>query len=129
MTSIFYFFLEHFWLSLSIVFVSGIGYLLFNELEDESVRNNFNKYTWFLNIEESADRKWYTKDGKKRHKIWSTLLVFTTDGEHLFQFIKNIFILIGILFTTFVGLYGFVAWLVGKSLMQVVKEKAIKFIH
>jgi len=104
------------WQPLLIACLSAAAYLIFNELEDESVRNNWKVNEQFLNSEYSWINKWKWRygeripiEGKKWYYLWvftpkyverfylsSTMLVFLTDGEHLFQFFKNRFI-------TFIG--------------------------
>ena len=62
----------------------------------------------------------FTPFFKERFYLSSTVLVFVTDGEHLFQFVKNIAILAGFFV---IGWEFGLAWLVGKSLGQIIKEK------
>ena len=142
------------WMRIIIVFLAGGLYNLCNELEDECVRSTWKKgfkLLWkqykieWLNAKTSSDNKWMLdEDGFKMPYIkkwyhfgvypkWeeafaysSTILVFLSDGEHTFQFYKNIFILIGI---TAINLPAMVAWLIGKSLFQFIKEKWLKNIN
>lgn len=119
-----------YWKEILIAILSGFAYLMFNELEDESVRSTWSKFKQFLNSNLSSTNKWkLDKDGKKipiigkkwyylwawtpkykeRFYLSSTILVFTTDGEHLFQFFKNRFItcigfIIGWQFVVFIQL-------------------------
>ena len=107
------------WQPLLIGFGCALLYLIFNELEDESVRNNFKKNKQFFNSNLSWKNKWYwnqfdervplkkswkylwlfTPKYKERFYLSSTMFVFVTDGEHIFQFFKNRFItLIGFAF-------------------------------
>ena len=123
-----------------LIFVLAIIYLLFNELEDESIKSNWKGYRPFLNANISSTNKWkLDNEGNKiisetkhwyyfsfnpkyieRFYLSSTVLVFVTDGEHLFQFIKNIAILAG--FFLIGWQYG-LAWFLGKSIGQIIKEK------
>ena len=129
------------WLQLSLIAVSGLLFLLFNELEDECVRNNWENNRQFFNTNKSWQNKWQmplvkptkhwyyfgiTPKYKERFYLSSTILVFLTDGEHLTQFFKKRFIEIGFLL---IGWEVAVAWAVGTMLMQVIKEKFIKFIN
>jgi hypothetical protein len=141
------------WWRLSITFIAAGLYNLCNELEDHSVRSKwknpfrflFKNYTLqWLNLNTSSNNKWKKdKEGKLMPyvKKWyhfgvkakyeeafafsSTIRVFKTDGEHWFQFWKNIFILIGIAAFTIPGM---IAWFIGKSLLQFIKEKFLKNI-
>ena len=133
------------WWRAGIITILGILFLLANELEDESVRNNWKKNKKFFNSKSSSRNKWakdkngrlipYTKKWyhfgvKAGHEeafpFSSTVLVFLTDGEHLFQWFKKRFIEIGF----FVAFWQFgIAWMLGTAIMQFVKEKFIKFIH
>ena len=123
-----------------LILILALIYLLFNELEDESIKSNWKGERPFLNADISWKNKWKLDIGdhlilnKKRHWYYfsfnptyierfylsSTVLVFTTDGEHLFQIIKNIAILAG--FFLIGWQYG-LAWFLGKSLGQIIKEK------
>ena len=119
--------------------IAGFVYLIFNELEDESVRNTWDKNQQFLNSNLSWKNKWlwvddkripitkkswkylwfWTPKFKERFYLSSTMFVFLTDGEHLFQFIKNRAIEVGFLL---LGWKVAVAWIIGKSLAQLIKE-------
>ena len=69
---------------------------------------------------------WILKPKYKERFIWSsTLFVCLTDGEHLFQFLKFRFIEIGFLIVSWQLV---VAWIIGKSIMQFIKEKFIKWL-
>ena len=123
-----------------LIFIFALIYLLFNELEDESIKSNWKGERPFLNADISWKNKWKLDIGdhlilnEKRHWYYfgfnpkyierrylsSTLFVFTTDGEHLFQFIKNIAILAGFFIISWQ--FG-LAWFLGKSLGQIIKEK------
>lgn len=71
--------------------------------------------------------KWYYFgiDPKYKERFWlsSTVLVFVTDGEHLFQWLKNRMIEIGlyIIFWQFA-----VIWFISTNLMSYIKEKFLK---
>lgn len=86
------------------ILLFGMIYLLFNEMEDKSVRHQWGndylnsnwKNKWALNENGELieyDPKWYYFGFKPKYKekffLSSTVLVFLTDGEHLFQFFKN----------------------------------------
>lgn len=125
---------------LLIALFSATLYLVFNELEDESVRNNWKTNQWFLNSKESWRNKWRLDDFgelipyegskwkyfgfvpkyKEKFLYSSTLFVFVTDGEHLFQFFKNRFI-------TIIGFAAcwqmFVAIQLGLWIGSAIKEK------
>ena len=146
-------------LDLVLILLCGLLMLFFNELEDKSVRNGWTKYKQFLNKNLSANNKWKIVDGKRlkfiptywkfkiifnfkfpkqwyyftvypeyveRFYLSSMLFVFTTDGEHLFQFMKFRFIELGLLIITWQVM---LAWIVGKSIMQFIKEKFLKWLH
>jgi hypothetical protein len=65
---------------------------------NESVFSNFNKYYW--NAEYSWSNKWKNNNpaNGERFPLSSTILVFVTDGWHLFQWIFLKFIFLSILF-------------------------------
>lgn len=133
------------WITMALIALSGILFLLFNELEDESVRDNWKKHKQFLNKKLSWKNKWklnpegFVIENTKKHWYYfsidpkyvekfylsSTILVFLTDGEHLFQFFKKRFIELGFLL---IGWEFAVAWAAGTMIMQFTKEKFIKFI-
>lgn len=127
-------------LTLILIAISAMFYILFNEMEDESIKSNWKKYQHFLNTNKSWKNKWkLDSDGNlipNDKKLWyylyllkpkyterymwsSTILVAFTDGEHLFQFLKNIFIFLGFLV---LGWQYSLAFLVGKSIMTIIKE-------
>lgn len=115
------------WLILGLIAFCGLVYLLFNELEDECVRNTWKKHKQFLNSNLSWRNKWEIGNtNKPRYFGSTTFLVWLTDGEHLFQFIKNRAIEGSLLL---IGWQFAVAWIVGKSLMQIIKEKFINKIQ
>ena len=127
------------------ILLLGFLFYLFNELEDESVRGNWQHHAAFLNTEESWKNKWaYDEDvgllpsekkwyyfgvippHKERFPFSSTILVFLTDGEHLFQFLK--FRMLDIAFLI-ISWKLFVAFEVGKLVSSFVKEKFFKHIQ
>ena len=117
----------------------GFLFFLFNELEDECVRSTWKKHKEFLNKNISWKRKWkLDEDGNlipttKKHWYYfgidpkhierfylsSTVFVFVTDGEHLFQFLKKRSIDAAFLV---IGWQYMVAWMVGVSLFSFIKE-------
>jgi len=128
-------------IALILIGICGLTYLLFNELEDECVRNNWATKRKFLNGNGSWKNKWemplqpptttwyyfgIVPKYRERFFLSSTLFVWLTDGEHLFQFIKNR--AIEMAFLVICWQYA-AAWIVGKSVMQIIKEKFIKSIQ
>jgi len=138
--------MEIFWVINIILLIMGALYMFFNEMEDECMKNTWKKYTKFLNSNESWKNKWkLDADGnlipnttkhwyyfginpKYQEKFYlsSTILVFLTDGEHLFQFSKNRMIEIGFLVISW---QFFLAWLIGKTIMQFIKEKFLPWLR
>jgi len=123
-----------------IVFFAGYTYLKFNELEDECVRNKWTFCEKFLNSELSWKNKWYWNEHNERipnqrprwaylwlwvpdyqERFWlsTTIFVWKTDGEHLFQHIKHLAIFIGFLAISWEWA---IIWFLGKSLSQLIKE-------
>jgi len=134
-------------MTILLISIGLLGFLayLFNEFEDESVRNRWKKHQDFLNIKLSYKNKWaLDKNGKlsspkykwyyfgvipaykERFPYSSTLLVFLTDGEHLFQFLKFRMLDIAFLIIDWRFLVAFEA---GKFLSSFVKEKFLKYIQ
>ena len=146
-----------------LLLILGFCFLMFNEFEDESVRNNWRgRYAW-LNQRGSWQRKWrivnnqtvpfrptyiiYTLNVGGRLLIFSipqqwyyfgvyppnverftyssTLLVFLTDPEHMFQFLKLRMIDIAFLVLSW---QAFIGWFVGVRLFALTKEKWLKNI-
>ena len=121
------------------VFICGFFTYMFNEFEDKSIKNGWKNPKW--NTANSWKNKWAWKDGKQlpyvkkwynfgiapNHKeafIWSTtILVWLTDKEHLFQMIKFKFIFIAILL---VSIPVSIAWSLGKWTMSFLKEWLFK---
>jgi len=149
------------WQQLLYVALAGFLYYFFNELEDESIKSNWKFWQQWMNTKYSSTNKWATTEAgyvmpkvkhwwyfglyqpiHKERYIWSsTILVFPTDGEHFFQFIKNIFILIGVYFAGCLTLtlpiteesilwlypfYGLTTFLSGKLLSSIIKELFLK---
>jgi len=125
-------------ITLLYIAIAGLFYMLFNELEDESIKNRWTWGAWYLNTGESWKNK-YDLDSKGKLKPYikkwyhfgihpayaerfpysTTLFVFITDGEHLFQFVKNIAILAGLLI---IGWQVAAAWLAGSKAGSFIKE-------
>jgi len=147
--------MEIYWIINVIVLVAGILFLFFNELEDECMKNTWKKdvkFLWwtfdldFLNAQTGWKKKWkldddgnlipnttkhwyyFTVDPKYVEKFYlsSTMFVWLTDGEHLFQFIKKRMIDIGFLA---IGWQFFVAWSIGTMIMQFIKEKFLPWLR
>jgi len=130
------------WILLTSLAILGLIYYLLNELEDESVRNNWKNHVSFLNSNLSWKNKWELDDlgnllpfekkwyylgvypkYKEKFFLSSTILSFLTDGEHIFQWGKNRAIEIGFLIISW---QLALAWIIGKSLMSLTKEALIK---
>jgi hypothetical protein len=108
------------WILLLLEAFAGLLYYLFNELEDECIRNTWDNHKQFLNTNLSWRNKW-AEGSTTIPRFWgsTTFFVFVTDGEHLFQWLKNIFILLGI------GLISWqfmLAFLGGRLVMSFLKE-------
>jgi hypothetical protein len=119
----------------------GLLFYLFNELEDESIKNHWTGKREVWNTENSWVNKWaapwpqpYVKRWyhfgvhpkfKERFPYSSTFLVFSTDAEHAFQFIK--FRLIEIMLFI-VSWQIAVVYITGKNLASLSKEKFIKWL-
>ena len=132
-------------ITLLLIFLFGGLFYLFNELEDESMKSTWTHHKQFLNTNKSwknkwsldsggallpAERKWYYFGiwpiHKERFPYSSTALVFLTDGEHLFQFLKKRAIDAGFFV---LGWQYFVAWEVGTLIVEIIKEKFLKHIQ
>lgn len=136
------------WLTLIFVAVGGTLYYLFNEIEDECIKSTWNKFKNFLNTNLSWKNKWalgyngmplpYKKKFyhfgiypiyKERFFYSSTIFVFVSDGEHIAQFLKNIFILVSIGFVAYSDItywQAIIIFLSGRLLMSFVKEAFLK---
>jgi hypothetical protein len=115
------------WLLLGFIALCGLANRLFDELQDHSMTNRWTKFTWFLNTNEGWKRKW-KKGSTTIPRFWlsSTALVFVTDGEHLFQFLKNRMIEVALLIICW---QFAVVWIVGSILMSFIKEKFLKRVQ
>jgi hypothetical protein len=132
------------WQQLLYVSLSGFLYYFFNEMEDESIKSNWKFNQQWLNTSLSWKNKWKLSAGghiipyeghwyhfgikpssEERFAYSSTILVFVTDGEHLFQFLKNIFILFAVYFAS-ENIYIVGAFLVGKLFSSLIKEAFLK---
>ena len=131
---------------LFLIFVFGALFYAFNELEDECMHNTWIHHKKFLNSRLSWKNKWKVdKNGSliiNHEKKWyyfginpsfkekflysSTALVFLTDGEHLFQWIKKRAIDAGFLI---IDWRYFIAWEIGTIIMGIIKEKFLKNIQ
>jgi len=82
-------------------------YRLADEAQDRSINNRWDVWENFINSKDSwknkyedglpaYEKKWYHfgihPDYKEKFAFSSTFFVFLTDGEHLFQFLKNRFV-------------------------------------
>jgi len=131
--------------------ILGFVYRMFDELQDASMRNKFQKEWWifklnWLNTTSSWKNKWaltstmgctikYDKNKwyhfgitpkyKERFPYSSTIFVAFTDGEHCFQFIKNISITVGI---ALICWKMAVVWVIGSSIASIIKEMKLKHI-
>ncbi len=119
----------------------GLLFYLFNELEDESIKNHWTGKRMKWNTNQSWTNKWaapwpqpYVKRWyhfgvypkfKERFPYSSTLLVFLTDAEHIFQFLKFRMVEIALLLLAWEAV---VVWVAGKSLMSLIKEKFLKWL-
>ena len=116
--------------------IFAVLYMLFNELEDECVRGNFTHP--YLDSRQSWKNKWKTPlvDYKPKwyhfgiKHLWeerfpfsTTLFVFLTDGEHLFQWLKNL--MLALAFGMF-GIEYFISFYIGIFLLGLVKEKFLR---
>lgn len=119
--------------------IGGLLFYLFNELEDACKLNLFSSQHSWLNSSDSwrnkyakplrpYRQKWYnfgTKpDFAEAFPYSSTVLVFLTDGEHFFQFMK--FRVIEVTILLLCGWFLALAWMAGSTLMKVIKEVFFK---
>ncbi len=145
------------------VLACGFLFFKFNEYEDESVRNKWTGRWAWLNQRGSWQKKWkvvdnstiqfiptYFKIGRFRiPKQWwyfgvypinvekftysSTIFVFLTDPEHMFQFIKLRWIEIGLVFAGLLMVIPWwmapLAWWIGVRLFAYTKEKLLPNIN
>jgi len=133
-------------LTMWLIALFGFLFFMFNELEDESVRSTWNKYKKFLNSNISWKNKWELDDNnhliinnkkqwyyfrlypkyKERFYLSSTVLVWLTDGEHLFQFLKKRSIDIAFLIISWKFM---LSWITGVIIFSFIKEKFLKSIQ
>ena len=121
------------------LFIFAFLFRYFRELEDEIIKGNHSNWSWIPNSSdawtakwkyplETYKKKWYnlwTKPNyKERFPFSSTILVWVTDSEHLYQFIQTLSILGIVIFSPLVNSwwYAFVAYLSGMILASVIKE-------
>ncbi len=128
-----------------ILIIFGFLFYLFNELEDECVRS-----TWYikhkkLNIWLNHKTSWVNKyksglipykfkwyhfgiypKYEERFVYSSTLMVWITDGEHFFQLLKIVSIVLGICsIDVMLGIY----FLIGVLIFSYLKEAFLKNIN
>ncbi len=122
------------------IVAGGLMYL-FNEIEDACVRNRFDPTRTWWNARDSWRLKWKqpfrtSKRGKwyhfgiapkrvERFPYSSTILVFLTDGEHFFQWLKFRAIEVVLLVVSWELA---VSWIVGKLFISLMKEKFFSWI-
>lgn len=105
-----------------LIIIIGIAlFKVFDELEQHAELNRFKgRYANWLN----KSTGWRNKHEWKPNWLFKTALVFTTDGEHFFQMLKHLSLLIPILMIDFeIGIYSAVA-LYGMSYLM--NEKILK---
>jgi hypothetical protein len=134
--------MDIYYIIIGVTFIASLFYYILNELEDECKKNTWKKNKKYLNSNLSWKNKWKLKDGElirytkrkwyhfgtypkyeEKFPFSSTMFVFVTDGEHLFQFLKNI-MLLGVFL--FIDLYIGIAFFIGKSLGGFIKEKFLQ---
>ncbi len=142
--------------TIAIIFFMGAFFYIFNELEDACVRNKFkNKSQWWntgmswknkYKLDSNGgllpyEKKWYhfgfSPKYEERFPFSTTFLVFLTDGEHFFQFLKFKvieLIIIGFCFILYQVLADIKVWFlllgysIGETFSKLLKEKYLKFI-
>jgi hypothetical protein len=131
-------------ITLILIIICGFIYYLFNEFEDESIKNNWKTCQHILNsgltwknkylLDENQDlipyvKKWYHfgiyPKYEERFIYSTTIFVMFTDAEHFFQGIKNLAIYIGLLL---IGFKYFLMFFIGKSIASFIKEKFLRKI-
>jgi len=129
-------------MELVVILISGFLFMLFNELEDECIRNtwagdlvNWNsekswKNKWKLDHQGNLipyNNKWYHFGIKmpfeEKYPFGSTFFVGFSDAEHFFQMMKILSICLG--FSVF-GLLPTITFFVGHLILGVVKETIFK---
>lgn len=141
---------------ITVIFFFGVLFYSFNELEDACVRNKFkNRGIWWntgmswknkYKLDSDGDllpyeKKWYhfgfSPKFEEKFPFSTTFLVFLTDGEHFFQFMKFKvveLIIVGFCFILYQILADIKVWflllgyMTGETLSKLVKEKYLKFI-
>lgn len=93
------------------ILICAYLYQYADELQDRSVNSHWTLRDWwvgvfsleFLNKDVSWRLKWKNRDPKQGERFFgsSTFLVWLTDGEHLFQFIKQLIIAVMITLMAF----------------------------
>ena len=141
-------YINTYWIIIIVEFIAGFGYYLFNEFEDRSIKSQWDTNVNFLNTNKSWKNKWkldyknrvipykYTPNQwyyfrvypryEERFVYSSTILVGITDGEHLFQLLKNLFILLGI---GIINPIFMLIFLTGRLTMSLIKEAIIKWLR
>jgi len=141
-------YINTYWIIIIVEFIAGFGYYLFNEFEDRSIKSQWDTNVNFLNTNKSWKNKWkldyknrvipykYTSNQwyyfgvypkyEERFIYSSTILVGITDGEHLFQLLKNLFILLGI---GVINPIFMLIFLTGRLTMSLIKEAIIKWLR
>lgn len=118
-----------------IISLSALALYLFNELEDACVRNRWPSDRTWLNAADSWRNKWKMPltptagrwwQPKYEERFWlsSTVLVWLTDGEHFFQFLK--FRSVEIAIFVLGGWFALSAYVIGAIGARVFKELFIK---
>lgn len=127
---------------LIVILISGFLFMLFNELEDECIRNTwkgkFSKWNsknswknkWKLDSQEnlmSYIPKWYhfgvRMSFEERYPFGSTLFVGFSDAEHFFQMMKILSVCLG--FSTF-GVLPTITFFCGHLILGIAKETIFK---
>lgn len=118
----------NFWLVILLAFI----FRLFRELEDEIARGNAHNWAFFPNSPDASTAKWQFPlrqyksrwyhfgihpKFKERFPFSSTIFVFITDAEHLYQFIQTVALCLAALVA---GI--FIPFAVGLIAAQIIKE-------
>ena len=124
---------------LAVIIASAFMFRLFRELEDEIARGNHKNWAFWPNSDNGWTAKWkypleaylpkwyhfgvHTKH-EERYPYSSTLLVWTTDAEHFYQFIQTVSIVTMLIVSAIVGCWWkvLIAVLVGFIVAQILKE-------
>ncbi len=128
-------------ITLIIIAITGLFAYLFNEFAEASIKNEWkfngsfwnSKLSWTRKYSKGLvpyQKKWYyfgyKPAYKERFAFSSTILVFLTDGEHLFQLLIKCIIIAG--FVVIDWKLG-IAYLCGSLIGGVIKELFIKQIN